>query len=593
MLLFFIMACAATFQPDFGGAVLQITGASCVEELSEAELERFEALAAHPLDLNSAGRSRLLSSGLFTAFQVASLLDSRSRGGDILSWTELALTDGFSEPFTEALRCFCVLRPHSPPGQAVRNDVKQSAMLRGSVRRTGSAGDGQDVQTESAFGAKYALYLGERAELHWGSRTTYSEPEFTPGTASVCVYGRGCLGKVVAGDYSARFGQGLVQWSGTQFGGYSTVGAFSKRGSGLGAVSSFTRQMHGVGAEFEFGRWSVSAAYSWPDEIIGNVSRVGRTAAFGVTAAVGLASLVSGTAASVASGTASAVSGNAVSVDWRIGGRGLSFFGEAGARFTATAGLSAATDTTPLLLTGLLWVPAYGHKAALLCRYTGSGTSELAVGYQGPSVSATADFIPSGSSKITLLASPVLNLGRFTLTPSARAVYKWKRGSGAGSTDAADDGSRKLDLRVEGEAVLDETWCLRARYNRVWQDAASWLWYAEAGCKGLRLSGGVAVSPDGGGIGARGGVELKAFLRVTVFKADSWNDRIWSYERDCPGIFNVPAYYGRGWSLSLYAGCKFGRRHALYLRASTLQYPWNLTPKDSRTELKLQYQLEL
>ena len=42
-------------------AVLTLSGAAEIEELSEEEMERFRSLAAHPLDINAAGRSRLAS----------------------------------------------------------------------------------------------------------------------------------------------------------------------------------------------------------------------------------------------------------------------------------------------------------------------------------------------------------------------------------------------------------------------------------------------------------------------------------------------------------------------------------------------------
>jgi len=63
---------------DFEAAVLTLSGASCIEELQGGGLERYEELAEHPLDLNLAGRAKLLSTGLFSQYQAASLLDYRS-----------------------------------------------------------------------------------------------------------------------------------------------------------------------------------------------------------------------------------------------------------------------------------------------------------------------------------------------------------------------------------------------------------------------------------------------------------------------------------------------------------------------------------
>ena len=69
-------------------------------------------------------------------------------------------------------------------------------------------------------------------------------------------------------------------------------------------------------------------------------------------------------------------------------------------------------------------------------------------------------------------------------------------------------------------------------------------------------------------------------MRATVFGIDSWADRIYVYERDVPGSFSVPAYYGRGYALSLYAGWK-----ELKLRLSTTRYPGS--DKSPSWEVKL------
>ena len=85
---------------------------------------------------------------------------------------------------------------------------------------------------------------------------------------------------------------------------------------------------------------------------------------------------------------------------------------------------------------------------------------------------------------------------------------------------------------------------------------------------------------------------FSAYLRGTIFIVDNWDDRIYSYERDAPGNFTVPAYYGRGWSLSAVSGCKLrlgrGRALKLYFRASTMAYSFMKEPKPSVSEAKAQ-----
>ena len=61
--------------PDYYDALLFLAGAGTIEELSEEDMERYDNLAKHPIDINNASRSKLLSCGLFTRFQVASIVE--------------------------------------------------------------------------------------------------------------------------------------------------------------------------------------------------------------------------------------------------------------------------------------------------------------------------------------------------------------------------------------------------------------------------------------------------------------------------------------------------------------------------------------
>ena len=101
---------------DFTAQMLALTGAADVEELSEETLERFAALNARPVPINASGRSRLLACGLFSAYQVASLLDYRERTGEVQSLMELSLVDGFNEDFVRALAPFIRIDARGSPG---------------------------------------------------------------------------------------------------------------------------------------------------------------------------------------------------------------------------------------------------------------------------------------------------------------------------------------------------------------------------------------------------------------------------------------------------------------------------------------------
>lgn len=72
---------------------------------------------------------------------------------------------------------------------------------------------------------------------------------------------------------------------------------------------------------------------------------------------------------------------------------------------------------------------------------------------------------------------------------------------------------------------------------------------------------------------------------------DSWDDRIYSYERDAPGNFNVPAYYGRGFSVNLNLSAKKRLRGSTlkaYLTGGTVRYPWMEEKKPATGSLRVQ-----
>ena len=64
-------------------AIMTVVGASTEEELDGQEVEGFMHYISHPLEINLAGRRLLLSSGLLSRYQIASLEDYRSRNGDV------------------------------------------------------------------------------------------------------------------------------------------------------------------------------------------------------------------------------------------------------------------------------------------------------------------------------------------------------------------------------------------------------------------------------------------------------------------------------------------------------------------------------
>jgi hypothetical protein len=88
------------------------------------------------------------------------------------------------------------------------------------------------------------------------------------------------------------------------------------------------------------------------------------------------------------------------------------------------------------------------------------------------------------------------------------------------------------------------------------------------------------------------------YLRGTIFRIDNWDDRIYSYERDAPGNFSVPSYYGRGISLVWTGSCKIRlherpwRSMKIYAKALLVRYLRSSVHKN-HAELKIQLVFDL
>ncbi|MBO4595855.1 MAG: hypothetical protein J5632_04510 [Bacteroidales bacterium] len=597
---------------DFVSAVLLITGAGTMEDLSESEAERFERYASRPLCINLAPRSKLLSSGLMSAYQVASLEDYRSRCGDVLSFAELAAVDGFGREYAQALSLFVSLEASSGGGSFT--PVRGSAMVRSSTR---SSVNPKGSVKETCSGMKYQIQAGERAEFFLSRRSTYSSPEYGPSTFSAAFYGRRG-GKLVAGDFNARFGQGLIMWSGFSMSGFSSVAAFRKNATGVSPTGSFSPSMRGLAGALQLGGWSLSLACDLTFSRGGpgrvampafSLGRLWRNASLGVQGWTLL------------SGDDAVRPASAASLDWKAGLGNLNIYGECAYSVRAPAAGEDAMVPGFAALAGVVYSPAWKTRLTLLARHYGAGyygafagavrssskvadEDGLSAGAQWRWASLTADSARhplkgTGQRRMLLDLSPELRFGRkdscsLVLSPALRCIW---RNSPAGR-------------RFEARGDLGASWrgaTLKYRYHAASSKGYAWLQYLEAGyrCPGRPVTGAVASSAGLAAprpVESASRLELSASLRGTIFCVDNWQDRIYCYERDLPGCFSVPAYYGRGYALS--ALCRLALRHArpfirhsrldresLSIRASLLSYQRRNTFL-RRTEFKIQYQLD-
>ncbi len=593
---------------SFRDAVLLLSGASSMEELSAEELERYEDLRRKPLDLNRCGRSRLLACGLFTPFQVASILEHRRQGGEILSLTELMLIEGFTSRKVDALRHFIVIRAEDGPIGAKKLRPELDLELRGAVSVPVPDSRSKDRgEQRTGYGSKLHLSLGQRAELSIVGRKSYDSGRFGPVSASAVYYGRRYLGKVVLGAFNARFGEGLTQWSGFSLSSLSSVASFRKSGSGLSPSASFSPGMTGMAADFNLRRFTLSTAIGCAPEALAKLGLF--TKASGSTnpgsTAPGIEALadLSWTGRLIHAGVTATC--EAAGVHFLGSLPNLSLFGETS--LTYKGAFSA--------IAGTVWTPEYARKFALQLRWFDPSikgkNSGAAFGFELPDWCFTLDaryradtrkqkyrgflryskeiILPARPRAPSSVPPPEVNLPDISshpVTEQPATVPEASAGSASVSVPArsltvsarlaanyapGEAHPTRVELRSE-LAFTSGAWKFSTRLDGIYCASFAFHAFLEAGY----------LTP-----------KLSSYLRLGGFLIDNWDDRIWVYERDAPGSFTVPAYYGRGVHCSLYCAWKPSRHHSLYLRTSLVSYPGNPTPKKGKFEFKLQYRLRI
>ena len=503
-------------------AALYLTGADGPEALDDRLVDELESFRSRPLPLNRASRARLLESGLLTPYQVAALSEYRSLSGDVLSFAELERVDGFGKEAVAALRPFLSLESVRHPGEAVRDtlQLRHSALVRATLKD---------------LGAKYRLTAGNlEAAGAWKGRD---------GT----FYGLYRLpkGKILLGDYNVRYGQGLAFWSSFQLAGLATLDAFSKRANGIAPSWSFNGAGTRRGLAWDYtGRHFQWALFGALDGTVGaHAGWLGRKGQAGLT-----------------------ITRERVSLDGKMGVRGVDLFGEAAWNWKKPAGLVGS-----LFPMGEHWKVALQVRA-LPSAYSGKKNGEYGAAAGVAFLSDSRAFKASLTVDAALLPKPETDTGRkqakatgllsWTVTDNwlfeSRLVYRWRNYE-----------SNRADIRADATWNRD-VWTVKGRLNGVRDGGFGLLGYLEGGWK-----------PPGG----------FAWVRFTAHATAGWQSRIYVYERDAPGNFSAPAYYGTGFSAMAYAGWKKRFRKTtlkLYLRGS---YRWQ-KEKPGQAGLKLQLQAD-
>lgn len=573
-------------QEDEIQCVISFLGVSSAEEVTELELESLSWFLSHPLNINLASRSRLSVSGLFSGYQVESLLDYRKNNGIIASFVELSLVDGFDGDFVHRLAPFITLGNVSGTGR----NVQQWKPVRNDLAvRTACLLKDRTAEATVSGGVKYRIEAGDRMTSALGA--SFSGKELSAYNLSMAYGFRIFPGKLVTGDFNARFGQGLALWNGAMMTGLNGVASFYKRPSGISVPWSYTgnSSFSGVAGEFAMGRFGLSLFLNCPGlkhavrkadklQLMPgiNLTYYGRREQLGITHYMSFAQFFQRQDFRIPD--------MKTSVDFRACYGGVDIFSELAFDYVNLA---------PAALMGVAFPAGEQLKLAVHLRYY---TKKYSAAYSGAVRSSG-----KASNEYAMSLGGDFSCGDYIKTNSS-AVYgaSIRKHSGSFCVDAAyfpETASKTVYIcgfRHSLQAKILMTYNLQC--NSVWKIAfrfterlrsvqneplrtdfrtdlvySHYSWFAT-----LRLN--LLHCRDIGFLTyAEAGYryeKLSVYLRQGYFRVMNWSDRIYAYERDAPGSFLVPAYYGHGLSTSAFLSWHIAAWLKIYARASWTGFPF-------------------
>lgn len=551
--------------------ILRLTGYESPEDLDAYEVERLSSFIERPLKVNAVSQSSLRSSGLFTSYQTASLLEYRSRHGDIMSYNELSSVDGFTESVVQKLAPFISLEG----GDIVRSrdgNVVNDLAFRAGCRTA-------DMKMTGGYGLKYRCKAGETLSLSLAASQTYAGSLGVPDlfSGSLVWEPQRRSFRLIAGDFNARFGQGLALWNGMSMTGLSKVSSYMRTSSGLSSSWSFTgSSAHtGIAGEYSFSRFRISAFLSLPKDKAKdmswlpalNIGWYGRNMSVSVTHYMEFMS-------SASEEVPLYLPDMKTSADIAMCIDGTDLFSEVAFDWV---NMKAAA------LSGVIFPVGEDVRVAAHLRYYPAGFD--------PSRSAA----PRSVSKCT---------NEYGISVCSDYTPRTGRFSGSLSLDSAflpqgkDDQRHSIHARIiaDTEVRMSDVLTVKVRLSeriRTWglpfkTDLRTDLVWSSGG---FSITGRYNILKYVG-IGNLGFIEggyknerFSIYLKQLVFDIDNWDDRIYAYERDAPGSFSVPAFYGRGMNTSFMTSWRFSRWGRLYAKGT---FTYGQKKKSGKAGLKLQ-----
>ncbi len=564
----------------------------------------YRQMLVSPLNINTAEREDLERLNILSDWQIDAIISYRSEYGRLFSLNELYNIPGFKEELVSLLIPFLTVGTKE-------DDFKLSLL---SIFR--------DSRVELLLKSKYIIekeqgflpvrkvdfdknpdcrYLGPRGSLY--SQLKYESTEHIkaaltlerdPGergvdykSVNITLSKIGMLNRLVAGDFSARFGQGLVLWNSFAMDSYTDVKSLSRNAIGLTPYNSTdeNRALRGISTTLERDNWRVTILASHRkydarvvnDEytsflttglhntqttlerkgsldgtLIGsNISWTGNSSRVSQTTALYWYSLPYGGRDSVLMKHDRQMGGCQAnfSIDGYLVFRRARLFGEFASDHTGSYAF----------IGGVLYSPTDKLETAILLR-------DYSEGYRAPFASPISRKSSIGGERGVRIAAQIL-LGKYWKTTANAEICNdayYLTFSASTTERAKSQVFFKYTLNENRHSVrYNHTLRLSPRFRIAGRGDLNII--DEKGSNyGYHLSAETIFKT------ARG--KFDASLRFAYFNAPLWDSRIYVYERDMLYNFSVPFYYGKGLRCYLNLHIIPVRRWNIWFRFAATRY---------------------
>ena len=289
LVLFYSILSTTTYSQVQNDVIIEQILESMASDLSEdhdySEIsERLNHYRKSPININLASREQLQELFFISPVQVNAIIFHREENGLFLDVLELQSVPGFDPQTIRWLINFIVvLTPKELTSLSFKkliNRAEHDLMFRfGRVLEKQSGFSSSNLTDEAAYSGsamriftryRYnysnVLFASLNLEKDAGEPITFGNggKGFDFYSANISYRGNGIIKKVIAGDYSLQFGQGLSMWAGAGFGKGSNLSMIAKQDVGLRPYSSVNESifMRGISATFRLKAISFTPFYS-------------------------------------------------------------------------------------------------------------------------------------------------------------------------------------------------------------------------------------------------------------------------------------------------------------------------------------------